>query len=113
MLIDLDLIRHKENKEDKKEYFFNIEGKRQVAPEIFFYGLLQMKGEDNTIPYDVLQTLGLIFCMTYLETIEMLKLISEQISNHVTYSDVAGIRQMQFTNEIEPFTVLNDYYENI
>lgn len=113
LLIDLDLIRHKENKEDKKEYFFNIEGKRQVAPEIFFYGLLQMKGEDNTIPYDVLQTLGLIFCMTDLETIEMLKLISERYSNHVTYSDVAGIRQMQFTNEIEPFTVLNDYYENI
>ena len=27
LLIDLDLIRHKENKEDKKEYFFNIEGK--------------------------------------------------------------------------------------
>lgn len=72
-----------------------------------------MKGEDNTIPYDVLQTLGLIFCMTDLETIEMLKLISERYSNHVTYSDVAGIRQMQFTNEIEPFTVLNDYYENI
>lgn len=72
-----------------------------------------MKGEDNTIPYDVLQTLGLIFCMTDLETIEMLKLISERYSNYVTYSDVAGIRQMQFTNEIEPFTVLNDYYENI
>lgn len=55
----------------------------------------------------------MIFCMTDLETIEMLKLISERYSNHVTYSDVAGIRQMQFTNEIEPFTVLNDYYENI
>ena len=44
LLIDLDLIRHKENKEDKKEYFFNIEGKRHLAPEIFFYGLLEMNG---------------------------------------------------------------------
>lgn len=116
LLIDLDLIRHNEdrdNKEDKSEYFFNMEGKRQVTPEIFFYGLLQMKGEDNTIPYDVLQTLGLIFCMTDLETIEMLKYLSKKYSNYVTYSDVAGIRQMQFTNEIEPFMVLDDYYENV
>lgn len=116
LLIDLDLIRHNEdrdNKEDKSEYFFNMEGKRQITPEIFFYGLLQMKGEDNTIPYDVLQTLGLIFCMTDLETIEMLKYLSKKYSNYVTYSDVAGIRQMQFTNEIEPFMVLDDYYENV
>lgn len=116
LLIDLDLIRYNEDKnsrEDKNEYFFNIEGKRQVTPEIFFYGLLLVKGNDNTVPYDVLQTLGLIFCMTDLETIEMLKKISEKYSDYVTYSDVAGIRQMQFTNEIEPFIVLDNYYENV
>ena len=116
LMIDLDLIKYKEElkeKEIKGGYYFNIEGKRQVTPEIFFYGLLMMKGEDNTVPYDVLQTLGLIFCMTDLETIDMLKLLSEKYSDYVTYSDVAGIRQMQFTNEIPPYQVLNDYYGQI
>ena len=107
LLLDLDLIRYKE---DTREYVFNIEGKRAVTPEVFFYGILMMKGTDNTIPYDVLQTLGLVFCMTDLETIDMLKLLSRKFADYVTYSDVAGIRQMQFTKEIDPFTVLDQYY---
>ena len=110
LLLDLDLIRYKE---ENKLYVFNIEGKRQVVPEIFLYGLLQMKGNDNTIPYDVLQTLGLMFCMTDLETIDMLKLLSERYADYVTYSDVAGIRQMQFTNELKPFEVLDKYYAKV
>lgn len=119
LMIDLDLIRYKdESDKDKKEekkggYYFNIDGKRPVTPEIFFYGLLLMKGDDNTVPYDVLQTLGLIFCMTDLETIDMLKLLSEKYSDYVTYSDFAGIKQMQFTNTIDPYKVLDDYYGQV
>lgn len=29
------------------------------------------------------------------------------------YSDVAGIRQVQFIGELDPFKVLDDYYANI
>lgn len=110
LLLDLDVIRHKE---ESKLYFFNIEGKRRVTPEIFLYGLIKMKGEDNTVPYDVLQTLGLSFCMTDLETIDMLKFLSEKYPDEMTYSDVAGIRQMQFTKSLEPFDVLDKYYERV
>lgn len=109
LLIDLDLIRYK----GEDQYVFNIEGKRQVTPEIFLYGLIKIKGEDNTVPYDVLQMLGLIFCMTDLETIDMLKLLSENYSDYLTYSDVAGIRQIQFTKALAPFDVLDQYYERV
>lgn len=73
LLLDLDLIRV--DSDNNKIYFFNIEGKRQVTPEIFFYGLVKLKGEERTVPYELLQELGLIFCMSDLETINMLSLI--------------------------------------
>ena len=81
LLMDLDLLRQSdktENSEDKRSrYFFNIEGKRQVIPAIFLFALLTVKEEnDNSIPYDTLHELGLIFCMTDLEVIDMLKILS-------------------------------------
>lgn len=116
LLMDLDLLRQTdkaESSEDKRSrYFFNIEGKRQVIPAIFLFALLTVKEEnDNSIPYDTLHELGLIFCMTDLEVIDMLKQLSETYSAALTYSDVAGIRQLQFTQQLDAKQVLDNYYE--
>lgn len=119
LLMDLDLLRQTEKKDktddlnDKRNrYFFNIEGKRQVTPEIFLFALLMIKeGSDNSIAYDTLQELGLIFCMTDLEVIDMLNQLSESYSDSLSYSDVAGIRQLQFTKQMDAKQVLDWYYE--
>lgn len=116
LLMDLDLLRQTdktESPEDKRNrYIFNIEGKRQVTPAIFLFALLMVKEEnDNSIPYDTLHELGLIFCMTDLEVIDMLKYLSEEYSESLTYSDVAGIRQLQFTKQMDAKQVLEKYYE--
>lgn len=116
LLMDLDLLRQtdKIEKTDEKRnrYFFNIEGKRKVTPEIFLFALLMIKDEsDNSIPYDTLQELGLIFCMTDIEVIDMLNHLSETYSDSLTYSDVAGIRQLQFTKQMNAEQVLKMYYE--
>lgn len=116
LLMDLDLLRQtdKIEKTDEKgsRYFFNIEGKRKVTPKIFLFALLMIKEEsDNSIPYDTLQELGLIFCMTDLEVIDMLNQLSETYSDSLTYSDVAGIRQLQFTKQMDAKQVLERYYE--
>ena len=116
LLMDLDLLRQtdktdgKEDNEDK--YYFNIEGKREVTPSIFLFAVLLIKEKnDNSIPYDVLHELGLIFCMTDLEIIDMLKLLSDRYSDTLSYSDVAGIRQLQFTQQMDAKQVLDNYYE--
>ena len=116
LLMDLDLLRQTdktESPEDKRNrYFFNIEGKRQVTPAIFLFALLMIKEEnDNSIPYDTLRELGLIFCMTELEVTDMSKKLSEMYSDALTYSDVAGIRQLQFTKQMDAKQVLEKYYE--
>ena len=110
LLIDLDLIRQSS---EGKGYYFNVDGKRKVTKEIFLYGLLKLKEQegDNTIPFDTIQEkVGLVFCMQDYETIEMLKHLSNDYSQYFAYSDVAGIKQVQFTNELTIKQVLDDYY---
>lgn len=116
LLMDLDLLRQsdkKDNFDDKKEqYFFNIEGKKQVTPEIFLFALLLTKEDsDNSVSYDILHEIGLMFCMTDLEVIDMLNLLSETYSDSLSYSDVAGIRQLQFIKQMDAKQVLEKYYE--
>lgn len=106
LLIDLDLIRTT----DGKTYVFNIEGKRQIPWEIFLYAIICMKGRDNTVSYDLLQDVGLMFCMNDLEVIDMCKAIESHKKNHVRYSDTAGIRQLQFIDELNSEEILNEYY---
>ncbi|MBR6082083.1 MAG: DUF4007 family protein [Salinivirgaceae bacterium] len=115
LLMDLDLLRQvdKTSGDDKRNgYYFNVEGKRKVTSEIFLFALLMTKEEnDNSISYDTLSELGLMFCMTDLEVIDMLKYLSEEYSESLTYSDVAGIRQLQFTKQMDAKQVLEKYYE--
>jgi len=109
VLIDLDLIRLSDDKD--KSYSFNIEGKRQVTPNIFLYAILKLKGEEVAVPYDILQKAGLIFCMDDMEIINLAKEIDDNFEG-VSYSDVAGIRQLIFTKQIDPKWVLDKYYDN-
>ena len=110
LLIDLDLIRQDA---EGKGYYFNVDGKRKVTKEIFLYGLLNLKEQegDNTIPFDTIQErVGLVFCMQDFETIEMLKLLASEYSQYFAYSDVAGIKQVQFTKDLDVKQVLDNYY---
>ena len=76
LLIDLDLIRQSR---ETKEYYFNIEGKRNVTSDIFLYAILSVKGNDNSIPFEYIQEkIGLPFCMNELETIHMLQELSPE-----------------------------------
>ena len=110
LLIDLDLIRQSS---EGKDYYFNVDGKRKVTKEIFLYGLLKLKEQegDNTISFDTIQErVGQVFCMQDFETIEMLKQLASDYSQYFAYSDVAGIKQIQFTKELDVKQVLDDYY---
>ncbi len=111
LLIDLNLIR---NDNSDRGYAFNIEGKRTVPTEIFLYAVLWVKGSDRTVSYDTLQNVGLVFCMTDMEVIEMLQQIDREYSEYVQYSDNAGIRQLLFKEgkQMNPIDLLNRYYDN-
>ena len=106
LLIDLDLIRTA----DGKQYIFNIEGKRHIPWQIFLYAIITMKGKDMTVSYDLLQDIGLMFCMNDMEVIDMCQTIERIKTEYVRYSDTAGIRQLQFIEELNSEEILNEYY---
>ena len=111
LLIDLDLIRQNST---GKGYYYNVEGKRKVSKEIFMYSLLKIKEQtgDNTISYETIKDqVGLVFCMSDHEIILMLKELADSYSKTISYNDVAGIRQVQFTRDMDYKQVLDDYYE--
>lgn len=106
LLIDLNLIRTT----DSKTFLFNIEGKRPVPPDIFLYAILKEKGNDNSVDYDTLQNIGLVFCMNDIETLTALLALQEEYPDDIRYSDTAGLRQLQFTGIISPDSALAHHY---
>ncbi len=108
LLIDLDLIRTT----DGKQYMFNQEGKRQLPPDILMYAILEEKKADNSVDYDTLQNIGLMFCLNDMELIAALSLLQERYPDVIRYSDTAGLRQVQFLKRVESMDVLRRYYQN-
>ena len=111
LMIDLDLIRQSD---ENKDYYFNYGGKRQLVPEVFLYALLTIKNEkgDRSLPFETIQdSIGMVFCMNEFETISMLRSLSDSYPAILSYSDVAGIRQIQFTGDANRMTILDDYYD--
>lgn len=111
LLIDLDLIR---TEDGGKTFMFNIDGKRKVPQEIFMYAVLCKKGTDKVVSFDTLQEIGLTFCMSDTEIMEMAYNIGMAYPDDVQYSDHAGIRQMLFNecSSLSPVTVLKQYYND-
>lgn len=109
LLLDLDLMR---TDNDGASYKFNIDGKQSLPLEIYVYALLKWKRNDKSLPFSALHDLGLIFCMTDLETTAMLRKASESFPEYMQFSDVAGVRQIQFTKDLPVKDVLDKYYHN-
>lgn len=107
LLIDLDLLRSDNN----GAYKFNIDGKRTIPEEILLYAILKNKEQDMTVSSTSLQEISLIFCMTEVELLNKIQHIQAHYPNSIRYSNTAGIRQLQFINEIDPIKVLESYYK--
>lgn len=107
LLLDLNLIR----KTSKNTYYFNNLNHTSVTPEIFLYAVLT-ETEGLSISFDLLIEIALIFCLTTNDLLEVIKKICDRYPNYIVFSDVAGVRQLQFKIELSEKDVLNAYYDN-
>jgi hypothetical protein len=113
LLLELNLIRSKTEKAEDKIYIFNDLAKRVVVPEVLLYALIDQKGQDKTVSFDILQKISLIFCMPILELIETIQYLTNIYPDAIVYTDNAGMKQVQFLKELDKFEVLNHYYDRI
>lgn len=105
IFIELNLIKRTSN----KSYTFNYINEVKIPAEILLYTIISDK-KDNSISFDSLIELALIFCLSSNDLLELIKEICS-IYPQITFSDVAGIKELQFKSEIKKEEVLNHYFD--
>lgn len=105
LLLQLDIIK----KVDKSTYTFNYIGKQSVDPNILLYAIIDYF-KSNSIGFNDLMELGLIFCLTNSELLDLIEQICLLYPYKIVFSDVAGIKELQIKNQIESTEALNAYY---
>lgn len=111
LLINLSLIKHSEDEENKiKSFYFNTKGKNELTAEIFFYAIIDDKKDEQIVSFDKLMDLALIFCLTKTELIDIIQFLAKKYSKILRYTDDGGIKQLFFLEEIDKTKVLEIYY---
>lgn len=105
LLLELGIFRVNEGK-----YSFNEFSMEQVNPIIILFALVHIAGEDKTVSFDKLQEISLIFCIPISSFLMIVRSLSEQYSEEISYSDNSGIRNVQFLKKLHTLEVLNRYY---
>jgi hypothetical protein len=106
LLINLNLVKHSEY----KTFYFNIKGKNELTPEIFFYAIIDDKKDEQIVSFDRLMDLALVFCLTKAELIDTIQLLAQKYPKVLRYTDDGGIKQLFFLEEIDKTKVLEIYY---
>lgn len=106
LLINLNLIR----KNEDKKYSFNSKSKDDVPNIIILYALIDLKGYDKTVSFDILQDISLLFCMPITELIGIIKKLENDFPGVIAYNDNSGVRNVQFLRDIDKLEVLDNYY---
>lgn len=107
LFVPLNLIREL----DRDVYVFNYQTRSEVPCLIFLYALLiQFKGR-NSISFEEITELSLIFCLTNNDLLKTIKSLCNLYPSDIVFSDVAGIKELQFHTELNPIEVLNRYYK--
>ncbi len=107
VLIDLNLL-----SEHDDIYSFNEISSDQINPLIILFTLVDIAKDDKTISFDKLQALSLMFCIPISSFLIILRSLSEQYPDEISYTDNSGIRNVQFLKEMNTLEVLNRYYDN-
>ena len=78
---------------------------------IFLYALLIKFEGQNSISFDDIAELALIFCLTNNDLLNVIKNVCDLYPSEIVFSDVAGIKELQFRATINSIDVLDRYYE--
>ncbi len=97
---------------DKNTYVFNYDTRSEVPCLIFLYTLLIKFNGCSSISFEDMAELALIFCLTHKDLIDIIKKICHLYPSGIVFSDVAGIKELQFKVTLTPEEVLDKYYED-
>ena len=96
---------------DKDTYRFNYDTRSDVPSLIFLYALLVQFKDRSSISFEDIAELALIFCLTNNDLLNIINHLCDLYPSEIVFSDVAGIKELQFRATLNPNKVLDRYYE--
>lgn len=117
LLIDLGLISSLKSERNTRNqlverFVFNETPFEGLDPDLLLYALLDYKGTENTLSFDKMQELALVFGYSIPQFIEKIKQVVSLYPDYVTYTDNSGVRNIQFLTELDKESVLDHYYHS-
>ena len=117
IFIELNLIERLSKYDEKETDWYRIENKerKDVPPEILLYCILDNNSYGDSITLDELlhnhNSIGNIFALTTKDVLEKIESLT-RTKYKIGFSDVAGIRLLQFVKKPYKWDVLKKYYGN-
>ena len=96
---------------EKNTYRFNYDTRSDVPSLIFLYALLVKFEGRNSISFEDITELALIFCLTNNDLLDIINHLCDLYPSEIVFSDVAGIKELQFRATLNSIDVLDRYYE--
>ena len=96
---------------EKDTYRFNYDTRSDVPSLIFLYALLVKFEGRNSISFEDIAELALIFCLTNNDLLNIINHLCDLYPTEIVFSDVAGIKELQFRATLNSIDVLDRYYE--
>ena len=106
IFLDLGLIRAI----DSDRYAFAQIDHDHIPEEILLFAIMDYLGGDNTLSVDAMQELSLIFGLSLSSMVEVIKNIAANSGGAISYTDNSGVKNLQFIRQINPMSVLQEYY---
>ena len=95
-----------------ERFVFNDQPFDGLDPDILLYALLDYKGVENTLSFDKMQELALVFGYPIPRFIEKVKMLVSMYPDKITYTDNSGVRNIQFLSPMEKKDALDRYYHS-
>lgn len=103
----------KQSTDKEQIYTFKISNSSEITSEIILYALIRMMGTDQTVSFDLLQQLSLIFGMSMTTLIDVIRSLEFSFPNTLVFTDNSGIKNVQFLRDIDEREALNHYYDQL
>lgn len=118
LLLNLNLVHKTDTKVEEKGiaenlYQFDFKTSEDINPTIILYALLDYSDRDNVLSNDKVSDLSLIFCVSENEFKSILRNLSKQNPNIITYSDNSGIINVGVNKDVDKFDILDSYYRSL
>ena len=117
LMIDLDLMSHfeSENAEGKSVDWYKVQSKNQfdLPDEVVLFSILENYSEVKSVSFNELMvginSPGLVFCLTEEGLYKKIESLTNKYKA-ITYTETAGVRELQFKSKLDKWEVLNGCY---